>query len=144
MSESIDLRQLEQDLGGRYQIVRELGRGAFGTVFLAREIALHRLVAIKALHRERVVSAEERERFTREARTIGQLSHPGIVPLLTASIWCCKKGRVRSRTSRSPSASPRRLRYSFAREPSRHSHCVQHDRSSQRSTRTLRYNIRVR
>ncbi|PYP61958.1 MAG: hypothetical protein DMD26_16510 [Gemmatimonadetes bacterium] len=83
MSESIDLRQLEQDLGGRYQIVRELGRGAFGTVFLAREIALHRLVAIKALHRERVVSAEERERFTREARTIGQLSHPGIVPLLT-------------------------------------------------------------
>src|SRR5437868_15490695 len=83
MSESIDLRQLEQDLGGRYQIVRELGRGAFGTVFLAREIALHRLVAIKALHRERVVSAEERERFTREARTIAPVSHPGIVPLPT-------------------------------------------------------------
>jgi hypothetical protein len=63
-----DRDALNEALGGSYQIVRELGRGAFATVYLARERVLHRLVAIKVLHLERAASDAERERFTREAR----------------------------------------------------------------------------
>ena len=78
-SERIDV---ERELGDKYQIVRALGRGAFGAVYLARERQLHRLVAIKVLREERVTSDEERSRLLREARTVAHLSHPAIVPLL--------------------------------------------------------------
>jgi predicted Ser/Thr protein kinase len=77
-----ETRDLERELGDRYQIVRALGRGAFGAVYLGRERLLHRLVAIKVLHAERAWSDEERERLLREARTIANLSHPAIIPLL--------------------------------------------------------------
>lgn len=73
---------VERQLGGRYQIIRTLGAGAFGAVYLARERDLHRLVAIKVLRRDRAWSDEERERLLREARTIANLSHPAVVPLL--------------------------------------------------------------
>jgi serine/threonine protein kinase len=54
-----------------------------GSVYLAREPALDRLVAIKVLPPERARSSDLRERFRREARTAAQLSHPNIVPLMT-------------------------------------------------------------
>ena len=76
------LKDVERDLGDRYQIVRALGRGAFGAVYLARERQLHRMVAVKVLHADGGGSAAERERLLREARTIANLSHPAIVPLL--------------------------------------------------------------
>src|SRR5687768_10483059 len=72
---------MTDDLGA-YQIIRELGSGAFATVYLARERVLHRLVAIKVLHLERAASDAERERFMREARTAAHLDHPGVVPVL--------------------------------------------------------------
>src|SRR4051812_39766417 len=65
------------------QIVREIGRGGMGIVFLARDIALHRLVAIKVLRYEFASSEEHRERFRREARMTARLSHPNIVPVHT-------------------------------------------------------------
>jgi serine/threonine protein kinase len=68
-------------LGAHFQVVRELGRGGMGVVFLARDIALHRLVAIKVLRYEFTSSEEHRERFRREARLTARLSHPGIVPV---------------------------------------------------------------
>ena len=79
-------RQWERDqiaelLGANFQVVREIGRGGMGVVFLARDIALHRLVAIKALRYEFTSSEEHRERFRREARWTARLSHPGIVPV---------------------------------------------------------------
>ena len=75
-------REIERELGDRYQIVRTLGRGAFGAVYLARERLLHRMVAVKVLHADRAGSAQERARLVREARTVANLSHPAIVPLL--------------------------------------------------------------
>jgi len=77
-----DRAAVELQLGNRYQIVRTLGEGAFGAVYLARERDLHRLVAIKVLRGDRAWSNDERERLLREARTIANLSHPAVVPLL--------------------------------------------------------------
>src|SRR5881628_2308772 len=75
--------QIVQHIGSQYQVVRELGRGGMGIVFLARDIALHRLVAIKVLRHEFAASDEDRERFRREARMTARLSHANIVPVHT-------------------------------------------------------------
>jgi serine/threonine-protein kinase len=73
--------QIVEHLGAQFQIVRELGRGGMGIVFLARDIALHRLVAIKVLRCEFTASEDHRERFRREARMTARLNHPNIVPV---------------------------------------------------------------
>lgn len=72
---------LEKALGAQYDILRLLGRGAMGAVYLAREKTLDRLVAVKVLPPETSDSSESRERFRREARTAAKLTHPNIVPL---------------------------------------------------------------
>ncbi len=70
---------LQQAVAGRYSLERELGRGGMGIVFLARDVALDRLVAIKLLPPAQAAQPGLRERFLREARTAAQLSHPNIV-----------------------------------------------------------------
>ncbi|HEY4321673.1 MAG TPA: serine/threonine-protein kinase [Gemmatimonadales bacterium] len=75
------LLSLQAELAGTYSIERELGRGGMGTVHLARDVSLDRLVAIKVLHAELAERPEHRERFLREARTAAQLVHPNIVPI---------------------------------------------------------------
>ena len=71
---------LQRHVAGRYSLERELGRGGMGVVFLARDVALDRPVAIKLLPTEQYATAA-RERFLREARTAARLSHPHIVPI---------------------------------------------------------------
>lgn len=73
----------QQVLAGRYSIDRELGRGGMGVVYLAREVHLDRLVAIKLLPPDRAVQATLRARFLREARLAAKLSHPNIIPIHT-------------------------------------------------------------
>src|ERR1041384_6801727 len=75
-----ELLVLQQLLAGRYSIERELGRGGMGIVFLARDVALDRLVAIKLLPPQ-LANPAARDRFLREARTAAGLSHPNIVPI---------------------------------------------------------------
>src|SRR2546423_4952943 len=70
-------------LAGRYSLERELGRGGMGIVYLAREVRLDRLVAIKLLPPARASDGKLRERFLREARTAAQLSPPHIIPIFT-------------------------------------------------------------
>src|SRR5262244_2381148 len=72
---------LQRALAGEYSLERELGRGGMGVVYLAREVQLERLVAIKVLKPSLAASGEARERFLREARTAANLSHPNIVPI---------------------------------------------------------------
>ncbi len=72
---------LQQAVAGRYSLERELGRGGMGIVFLARDVALDRRVAIKLLPPDQAAMPGLRERFLREARTAAQLSHPNIVPI---------------------------------------------------------------
>jgi eukaryotic-like serine/threonine-protein kinase len=66
----------------RYRLVRRLGTGAFGTVWMARDERLERDVAVKILGRERIVGG----RFEREARAAARLSHPAIVTLYEAAV----------------------------------------------------------
>ena len=66
---------------GRYRIVKELGRGAMGVVYLAIDPNIGRDVAIKTIRLKEVEKPEERERLFREARSAGRLSHPGIVTI---------------------------------------------------------------
>jgi predicted Ser/Thr protein kinase len=69
---------------GRYEILEELGHGAMGTVYRAKDPAMDRVVALKTII-SLVLASEHgddfRERFYREARAAGALTHPGIVPV---------------------------------------------------------------
>ena len=62
----------------RYRIVRELGRGGMGVVYLARDPVLDREVAVKVMTPD-VLSQEAVERFKREARVVARMDHPAIV-----------------------------------------------------------------
>jgi Tol biopolymer transport system component len=77
------------DLGGRYRVERELGRGGMGRVFFAHDLNLSREVAIKLLavgpHRE-----DELHRFAQEARAAGSLNHPNI--LAVHDVGTCAAG----------------------------------------------------
>jgi eukaryotic-like serine/threonine-protein kinase len=70
---------------GRYQLEREIGRGAMGIVYLGRDTAINRMVAIKAIPLASEFSdaelVEARARFFREAETAGRLNHPNIVTI---------------------------------------------------------------
>ncbi len=63
---------------GKYEVAHLLGEGAMGEVFLARDPFIGRSVAVKLM---KTTSADDRERFQQEARTVGALSHPNIVVL---------------------------------------------------------------
>jgi len=72
---------------GRYEILRELGHGAMGTVYLGRDPKINRKVAIKTLEYAQVDGGELEEiktRFFREAEAAGMLSHPNIVSIFDA------------------------------------------------------------
>jgi serine/threonine protein kinase len=66
-------------VAGRYQLIREIGRGGVATVYLSRQIDLDRLVALKELTTFHVSAAGSTDRFLRESRLAGSLSHPNIV-----------------------------------------------------------------
>ena len=68
-------------LGERYAIERELGKGGMGAVYLARDLRLHRPVALKVLPPEFATQVALRERFLLETRTAASFSHPNIVPV---------------------------------------------------------------
>ena len=70
---------------GRYRIVKEIGRGAMGIVYLATDPTIGRSVAIKTVRLREIDNAQQREklreRLFREARSAGVLSHPNIVTI---------------------------------------------------------------
>jgi serine/threonine protein kinase len=74
------LRELPDDLAAadRYELKEEVGRGGMGTVFSARDRELDRDVAVKVLHARAPGAAD---RLLQEARILGRLEHPGIVPI---------------------------------------------------------------
>lgn len=73
---------------GRYEVEKELGKGAMGTVYLGRDPKINRVVAIKTMALSDEFEEEElakaKDRFFREAETAGRLSHPNIVTIYDA------------------------------------------------------------
>jgi serine/threonine protein kinase len=66
---------------GRYNILEELGKGGFGTVYKAEDQVLGRVIALKVLHPSLVINTAFVDRFRREARLSAQLEHPNLVPV---------------------------------------------------------------
>jgi len=66
---------------GPYELVAPVGAGGMGEVYRAKDTRLERTVAVKVLPAQLSASAESRQRFEREAKTISQLSHPHICAL---------------------------------------------------------------
>ena len=84
----LDNGQVEKPMLGRYQVEKELGKGAMGVVYLGRDPKINRVVAIKTMALSQEFDADElvevKERFFREAETAGRLNHPNIVTIFDA------------------------------------------------------------
>ncbi|HRE18283.1 MAG TPA: serine/threonine-protein kinase [Rhodocyclaceae bacterium] len=80
--------QVEKPMLGRYQVEKELGKGAMGVVYLGRDPKINRVVAIKTMALSQEFDEDEladvKERFFREAETAGRLNHPNIVTMYDA------------------------------------------------------------
>jgi serine/threonine-protein kinase len=79
---------VEKPMLGRYQVEKELGKGAMGVVYLGRDPKIGRVVAIKTMALSQEFESDELEevkkRFFREAETAGRLNHPNIVTIFDA------------------------------------------------------------
>lgn len=79
---------VEKPMLGRYQVEKELGKGAMGVVYLGKDPKIGRVVAIKTMALSQEFEGEElddaRERFFREAETAGRLQHQNIVTIFDA------------------------------------------------------------
>ena len=79
---------VEKPMLGRYQVEKELGKGAMGVVYLGKDPKIGRVVAIKTMALSQEFEADEleevKQRFFREAETAGRLNHPNIVTIFDA------------------------------------------------------------
>ncbi|MBL4762806.1 MAG: CHASE2 domain-containing protein [Gammaproteobacteria bacterium] len=84
----LDSGTLEKPMLGRYEVEKELGKGAMGVVYLGKDPKIGRVVAIKTMALAQEFEDDEleevKERFFREAETAGRLSHPNIVTIFDA------------------------------------------------------------
>lgn len=84
IDEDITFLGLKAALNGKYDIIREIGRGGMGIVYECKDLALDRIVALKVLPRELSYDKQFSERFKQEIRLLAKLHHQNIVPLYTA------------------------------------------------------------
>ncbi len=79
---------VQKPMLGRYEVEKELGKGAMGVVYLGRDPKINRIVAIKTMALSQNFEDDEidevKERFFREAETAGRLNHPNIVTIFDA------------------------------------------------------------
>lgn len=73
-------------LPGRFEVVREIARGSFGQVYLARQLSVDRDVAVKVLHGSVAPGSETGRLFVHEIQSVGRLDHPNIVRIYQADI----------------------------------------------------------
>jgi serine/threonine protein kinase len=71
---------------GKFELLQEVGRGAFGTVYSARDTITQRIVAIKVPRAGCVTTPQDQDRFIREGRAVAQLRHEGIVELYEVAV----------------------------------------------------------
>ena len=71
--------ELREALAPNYLLIKKLGEGGMGSVFLARDPALKRMVAVKVLSSDFAVMPEPRKRFQREAEAVAAIAHPNVI-----------------------------------------------------------------
>ncbi|HEX5083174.1 MAG TPA: serine/threonine-protein kinase, partial [Blastocatellia bacterium] len=76
-----DTRSYSGEMIGDYRLIKELGRGGMGTVYLAHDTRLGRRAALKLLPPHLVNNPERLSRFQREARSVSALNHPNIITI---------------------------------------------------------------
>ncbi len=108
--------QLPDLSGTRYRFVRFLARGGMGTVWLAEDLVLQRMVALKILELD-TATGEFAARLSREALVLAHLEHPGIVPIHDAgtlpdgrTFYCMKYVEGQTLDQNLPATLPERLR----------------------------------
>ncbi|MEW5926260.1 MAG: serine/threonine-protein kinase [Gemmatimonadota bacterium] len=74
-------QRLQVAVAGEFEVLRSVGRGGMAAVFLAREVALNRQVAIKVMSPALLAEEGMVERFRHEAVTVAKLSHPNVVTI---------------------------------------------------------------
>jgi len=79
-----DLATGESQTWEQFELIEVVGRGAFGTVYRARDVELNRIVAVKIPRVGLLATSDDCDRFLREAQHLARLNHPGIVPIFTA------------------------------------------------------------
>ena len=81
MAEQFSIPTVGDVIAGKYRVVEELGRGAYGVVFRAEQEELGRSVAVKTLLPQAFLQQDIVQRFHREAQLISRLDHPNIIRL---------------------------------------------------------------
>lgn len=81
MSESFSIPTTGDEIAGKYRVMEELGRGAYGVVFRAEQIGLDRSVALKTLLPQAFLQVDIVQRFHREAQLISRLDHENVIKL---------------------------------------------------------------
>jgi serine/threonine protein kinase len=89
--DSRSVEALQEALGADFEIKQKLGKGSMATVYLAKEKALGRLVAVKVLLPGRARDETARKRFEREAKAVASLTHPHVAQVF-------RMGRLRDET----------------------------------------------
>ena len=77
---------LEATVAGEFDVVRKIGEGAMAEIYLAREVSLRRLVAIKVLRPEHAETTTARQRFIREAQAAARVSDPNVASVFRTGV----------------------------------------------------------
>ncbi|MFO7899792.1 MAG: protein kinase, partial [Planctomycetota bacterium] len=74
----------ERRMVGKFEVLEQIGRGAMGAVFKARQVSMDRVVALKVLPPSLARNEDYTARFLREAKSVAHLNHPNIVQAIDA------------------------------------------------------------
>jgi serine/threonine protein kinase len=69
-----------------YQVLRDLGQGAYGKVFLARDKLTDKIVAIKSVNKHTIIQLDKKRHVYREKTLLSDMQHPFIIKLITTMI----------------------------------------------------------
>src|SRR5262245_9447712 len=85
-AQEIGSQMIGQTFLGRYEVIRLLGEGGMGRVYLARQLDLNRQVVVKVMSEKTAADPKFRARFERETRLMGKLQHPYVVTMYDATL----------------------------------------------------------